>query len=88
MKMESPTGDGEDLTNVFWPPTLHLIGKDILKFHAVYWPAMLMAAGIELPRGETTRSCAAAKRIGFGSAPVSTRFTSGITCRSGCCQLV
>ena len=44
--------DGEDLTNVFWPPTLHLIGKDILKFHAVYWPAMLMAAGIELPRGE------------------------------------
>jgi methionyl-tRNA synthetase len=33
----------------FWPP-IHLIGKDILKFHAVIWPSMLMALGIELPR--------------------------------------
>jgi methionyl-tRNA synthetase len=33
----------------YWP-ALHLIGKDILRFHAVYWPAFLMAAGIELPR--------------------------------------
>ena len=32
-----------------WPPT-HLVGKDILRFHAVIWPAMLMAAGLELPR--------------------------------------
>ena len=36
--------DGEDLTDTFWPATLHLIGKDILKFHCVFWPAMLMAA--------------------------------------------
>jgi methionyl-tRNA synthetase len=41
--------DGEDLTDTFWP-AFHIIGKDILKFHAVFWPAMLMAAGIELPR--------------------------------------
>jgi methionyl-tRNA synthetase len=41
---------GEDLTEEFWPATVHLIGKDILKFHAVIWPAMLMAAGIEVPR--------------------------------------
>ena len=41
---------GEDLTQRFWPATVHLIGKDILKFHAVIWPAMLMAAGIEVPR--------------------------------------
>jgi methionyl-tRNA synthetase len=41
---------GEDLTGRFWPATYHLIGKDILKFHTVFWPAMLMAAGIELPR--------------------------------------
>jgi methionyl-tRNA synthetase len=40
---------GQDLTERFWPATYHLIGKDILKFHTVYWPAMLMAAGIELP---------------------------------------
>jgi methionyl-tRNA synthetase len=40
---------GEDLTERFWPPQYHLIGKDILKFHTVYWPAMLMAAGLQLP---------------------------------------
>ncbi|MBM4358099.1 MAG: methionine--tRNA ligase [Deltaproteobacteria bacterium] len=37
----------------FWPATVHLVGKDILRFHAVYWPAFLMAAGFsdeELPR--------------------------------------
>ncbi|XP_072972327.1 methionine--tRNA ligase, chloroplastic/mitochondrial [Typha angustifolia] len=32
-----------------WPASLHLIGKDILRFHAVYWPAMLMSAGLRLP---------------------------------------
>ena len=41
---------GEDLTDRFWPATVHLIGKDILKFHTVFWPAMLMAAGIEVPQ--------------------------------------
>jgi methionyl-tRNA synthetase len=41
--------EGEDLTEKFWP-AFHIIGKDILKFHTVFWPAMLMAAGIELPR--------------------------------------
>jgi methionyl-tRNA synthetase len=34
----------------FWPASYHVIAKDILRFHAVYWPALLMAAGIELPR--------------------------------------
>lgn len=34
----------------FWPAAVHLIGKDIARFHAVYWPAFLMSAGIELPR--------------------------------------
>ena len=33
----------------FWPATLHLIGKDILRFHAIYWPAFLLAADIPLP---------------------------------------
>jgi len=40
---------GEDLTDRFWPATFHVIGKDILKFHAIYWPALLMAAGLALP---------------------------------------
>jgi methionyl-tRNA synthetase len=44
--------DGEDLTDTFWPASFHFLAKDILKFHAVIWPAMLLAAGIELPRGE------------------------------------
>jgi methionyl-tRNA synthetase len=44
---------GEDLTEKFWPANVHLIGKDILKFHAVIWPALLMAAGIEVPQKVT-----------------------------------
>ena len=43
---------GEDLVARFWPPDLHVMAKDILKFHAVIWPALLMAAGLELPRRE------------------------------------
>jgi methionyl-tRNA synthetase len=34
----------------YWPADVHIIGKDIVRFHAVYWPAFLMSAGIELPR--------------------------------------
>jgi methionyl-tRNA synthetase len=42
--------EAEDLTDRFWPADLHVMAKDILKFHAVYWPALLMAAEIELPK--------------------------------------
>jgi len=45
--------EGEDLTDTFWPATVHLIGKDILKFHAVIWPAMLMAADLPVPQRVT-----------------------------------
>jgi methionyl-tRNA synthetase len=41
--------EGENLTASLWPASYHLIGKDILRFHAIYWPALLMAAEIELP---------------------------------------
>jgi methionyl-tRNA synthetase len=34
----------------FWPADIHVIGKDIIRFHTIYWPAFLMSAGIELPR--------------------------------------
>ncbi|HHD77722.1 MAG TPA: methionine--tRNA ligase [Campylobacteraceae bacterium] len=34
----------------FWPATVHLVGKDILRFHAIYWPAFLMSLGLELPK--------------------------------------
>ncbi|WP_342267412.1 methionine--tRNA ligase [Candidatus Tisiphia endosymbiont of Empis tessellata] len=36
--------------NKFWPADVHIVGKDILRFHAVYWPAFLMAAGLPLPK--------------------------------------
>ena len=39
-----------ELFKKFWPASIHLIGKDILRFHAVYWPAFLLAAKIELPK--------------------------------------
>ena len=39
----------EDLVDVFWPATCHVIGKDILWFHVVIWPAMLLSAGLPLP---------------------------------------
>ncbi|HWD69637.1 MAG TPA: methionine--tRNA ligase [Solirubrobacteraceae bacterium] len=40
---------GEDLTDHYWPAQFHVIGKDILKFHTIFWPAMLMAAGVAVP---------------------------------------
>jgi methionyl-tRNA synthetase len=44
-----PDTDAEKFRR-FWPADLHVIGKDIVRFHAVYWPAFLMSAGIEMPR--------------------------------------
>jgi methionyl-tRNA synthetase len=46
----APDGVDGDLESRFWPASYHLIAKDILRFHAVYWPALLMAAEIELPQ--------------------------------------
>ena len=46
---EPGTVDAERFDRI-WPPDVNLVGKDILRFHAVYWPAMLMAAGLEPPR--------------------------------------
>jgi methionyl-tRNA synthetase len=42
--------EGEDLRPMFWPEVRHLLAKDILKFHCVIWPALLLAAGLEVPR--------------------------------------
>ena len=44
-----PDTEGE-LYRTFWPADFHVVGKDILRFHAVYWPAFLMSAGLEPPR--------------------------------------
>jgi len=42
--------DETELWKRYWPANVHLIGKDVVRFHAVYWPAFLMSAGIELPK--------------------------------------
>jgi methionyl-tRNA synthetase len=44
-----PDTDSEQFKR-YWPADLHVIGKDIVRFHAVYWPAFLMSAGVEVPR--------------------------------------
>ena len=40
----------DELYKKYWPADVHLVGKDILRFHTIYWPIMLMALGIELPK--------------------------------------
>ena len=43
-------GNNDELYNKYWPADLHLIGKDILRFHTMYWPIMLMALDVPLPK--------------------------------------
>ncbi len=43
-------GNHGELFKKYWPADLHLIGKDILRFHTIYWPIMLMSLGVELPK--------------------------------------
>merc|ERR1711862_451711 len=45
-----PWKEGDDHKGKYWPADVHLVGKDILRFHAIYWPAMLMAADLPLPK--------------------------------------
>ena len=43
-------GNHDELFKKYWPADLHLIGKDIIRFHTIYWPIFLMALGVELPK--------------------------------------
>ena len=47
--LDYPNIDTDKYKN-FWPASVHIIGKDILRFHAVYWPAFLLAANLPLPK--------------------------------------
>jgi methionyl-tRNA synthetase len=47
--VDFPNTDSEKFRR-YWPANLHVIGKDIVRFHAVYWPSFLMSAGLEMPR--------------------------------------
>lgn len=46
----TPSGFPGEGWDVHWPADLHVIGKDVVRFHAIYWPAFLMSAGLPLPR--------------------------------------
>ncbi|HKL43292.1 MAG TPA: methionine--tRNA ligase [Clostridia bacterium] len=45
-----PAGNSDELYNKYWPADVHVIGKDIVRFHTIYWPVMLMALGEPLPK--------------------------------------
>jgi methionyl-tRNA synthetase len=68
----------------FWPADLHIIGKDIVRFHAVYWPAFLMSAGLPLPRQVfghgflLNRGEKMSKSAGTGIDPVTMAQTYGV----------
>jgi methionyl-tRNA synthetase len=47
---EGPGGEANPRFQRYWPADLHMVGKEIIRFHAVYWPAFLMAAGLPLPK--------------------------------------
>jgi len=46
----NPYGESDEKFKKYWPADVHLIGKDILRFHTIYWPSILMALGVELPK--------------------------------------
>ena len=49
LSLDSKNPSLDESINKGWPADIHLIGKDILRFHAVYWPAMLISAGMKVP---------------------------------------
>ena len=46
----NPNGESDEAFKKYWPADIHLIGKDILRFHTIYWPIMLHALGVEMPK--------------------------------------
>ncbi len=62
----SAVGFPDEQYRAYWPAEWHVIGKDITRFHCIYWPAMLMSAGVELPRSVWGHGF-----ISFGGAKLS-----------------
>jgi methionyl-tRNA synthetase len=48
--LDDTQDNNDNMMSKFWPASLHIVGKDILRFHAVYWPALLMAADLPVPK--------------------------------------
>ena len=72
---------GADAFEKYWPGT-HLIGKDILRQHAIYWPSFLMAAGIEMPQAVVAHGLWLDREGARCRKPSATRLTSTICSRS------
>ncbi len=76
--------EDEQLMSTFWPCDAHLIGKDILRFHAVYWPSFLMSLGVELPKRVfahgwwTVNGQKMSKSLGNVVSPVEIASTYGV----------
>lgn len=68
----------ERLEEAGWPAQLHLVGKDILRFHCVYWPGMLLSAGLPLPRRIFAHGFLVRPASAFLSPPSSIPDSSGI----------
>ncbi|KAJ7971275.1 Methionine--tRNA ligase [Quillaja saponaria] len=66
-----------------WPAALHLIGKDILRFHAVYWPAMLMSAGLSLPKMVFGHGFLTKDGLKMGKSLGNTLEPNDLVCRFG-----
>jgi methionyl-tRNA synthetase len=77
-----------DMAN-FWPADLHMVGKDIVRFHAVYWPAFLMSANIPCPKRVfahgwwTIEGEKMSKSLGNVVAPADLVSSTGSTRRAG-----
>ena len=82
---------GEDLVPAYWPVARHMIGKDILRFHCIYWPAMLLSAGYDVPQqifvhGFLTYERARRSRSRWGTSSIlfhSSRPTEAIRSATG-----
>ncbi len=78
--------DRTDNFRKFWPASLHLIGKDIVRFHAVYWPAFLLSAGLPLPKrifGHgflLNRGVKESKTLGNVTDPIALADKYGVDC--------
>ena len=60
---EGDDGEANPQFKKYWPADLHMIGKEIIRFHAVYWPAFLMAADLPLPKKSLrTAGCSSSRK--------------------------
>src|SRR5712671_1861853 len=80
---ETKSGD----YSIFWPADLHMVGKDIIRFHCVYWPAFLMGAGLAPPNRVFAHGwwTVEGQKMSTSRRSISSRSTGSIRCAISCC---